>query len=72
MIPEENTKDLAEIPENVKSGLEIIPVARMDDVLKHALVRMPEPIEWDEVAEEAAAAARAAADKGAEAASRAH
>jgi ATP-dependent Lon protease len=47
----------------VKSGLEIIPVARMDDVLKHALVRMPEPIQWDEVAEEAAAAARAAAAK---------
>ena len=71
MIPEENTKDLAEIPENVKSGMEIIPVARMDDVLKHALVRMPEPIEWDEVAEEAAAAARAAADKAGEGA-RAH
>src|SRR6202166_2050982 len=48
LIPEENTKDLAEIPDNVKSGLEIIPVARMDEVLKHALVRPPEPIEWDE------------------------
>ncbi len=48
LIPEENVKDLAEIPENVKSGLEIIPVARMDDVIKHALVRQPEPIEWDE------------------------
>ncbi len=71
MIPEENAKDLAEIPENVKSGMEIIPVAHMDDVLKHALVRMPEPIEWDEVAEEAAAAARAAADKTGEGA-RAH
>ena len=43
--------------------MEIIPVAMMDDVLKHALVRMPEPIEWDEVAEEAAAAARALAEK---------
>ncbi len=71
MIPEENAKDLAEIPDNVKSGMEIIPVAMMDDVLKHALVRMPEPIEWDEVAEEAAAAARAAADKAGEGA-RAH
>ena len=71
MIPEENVKDLAEIPENVKSGMEIIPVARMDDVLKHALVRMPEPITWDEEAEEAAAAARAAAEKAGEAA-RAH
>jgi ATP-dependent Lon protease len=72
MIPEENVKDLAEIPENVKSGLEIISVSRMDEVLKHALVRMPEPIVWDEVAEEAAAAARAAAEKSSEAASRAH
>ncbi|WP_373504630.1 endopeptidase La [Aestuariivirga sp.] len=72
MIPEENTKDLAEIPENVKSGLEIIPVSIMDDVLKHALVRMPEPIEWDEVAEEAAAAARAEAGKSGESTARAH
>jgi ATP-dependent Lon protease len=48
LIPEDNAKDLAEIPDNVKSGLEIIPVARMDEVLKNALVRRPEPIEWDE------------------------
>ena len=48
LIPEENAKDLAEIPDNVKSGLEIVPVARMDEVLKHGLVRRPEPIEWDE------------------------
>ena len=33
-------------------GMEIIPVAMMDDALKHAMVRMPVPIEWDEVAEE--------------------
>ena len=39
LIPEENAKDLAEIPDNVKSGLEIIPVGRMDEVLAHALVR---------------------------------
>jgi ATP-dependent Lon protease len=63
MIPEENAKDLADIPDNVKSGLEIIPVSRMDDVLRHALARYPEPIEWNEAAEEAAAAARAAQDK---------
>jgi ATP-dependent Lon protease len=61
LIPEENAKDLADIPDNVKSGLEILPVARMDDVIRHALVRMPEPIEWDEAktpipAESAAAA----------------
>ena len=72
MIPEENVKDLAEIPNNVKSGLEIIPVARMDEVLKHALVRMPEPIQWDEEAEEAAAAARAAEAKAGESPARAH
>ncbi len=60
LIPEENAKDLAEIPDNVKSGMEIVPVARMDDVLTHSLVRMPEAITWDEEAEEAAAAARAA------------
>jgi ATP-dependent Lon protease len=61
LIPDENAKDLAEIPDNVKSGLEIIPVARMDDVLKIALTRNLEPIKWDEEAEEAAAAARAKA-----------
>jgi ATP-dependent Lon protease len=48
LIPEENVKDLSEIPENVKSGLEIIPAARMDDVIAHALVRKPERIEWDD------------------------
>jgi ATP-dependent Lon protease len=59
LIPEENVKDLAEIPENVKSDLELVPVSHVDDVLKHALTRMPSAIEWDELAEEAAAAARA-------------
>ena len=66
MIPEENAKDLPEIPDNVKSGLTIIPVGHVREVLKQALVRAPEPIEWDEAAEEAAAAARAASDKGGE------
>ena len=47
LIPEDNAKDLADIPENVKSGLEIMPVARMDEVLKQALVRAPVPIEWE-------------------------
>ncbi|SER97962.1 ATP-dependent proteinase. Serine peptidase. MEROPS family S16 [Tranquillimonas rosea] len=59
LIPQENAKDLAEIPDNVKEGLEIIPVSHVSDVLKHALVRQPEPIEWDEAAEEEAEAARA-------------
>ncbi|MEZ5839652.1 MAG: endopeptidase La [Hyphomicrobiales bacterium] len=48
LIPDENAKDLADIPESVKSGLEIVPVSRMDEVLAHALVRVPEPIEWTE------------------------
>jgi ATP-dependent Lon protease len=61
MIPEENAKDLTEIPDNVKAGLTIIPVSHVSEVLRQALVRAPEPIEWDEAAEEAAAAARAAA-----------
>ncbi|MFZ8941039.1 MAG: endopeptidase La [Gemmobacter sp.] len=58
LIPEENAKDLTEIPDNVKAGLTIIPVAHVRDVLTRALVRKPEPIEWDEAAEEAAALAR--------------
>ena len=60
MIPKENEKDLTEIPENVTSGLKIIPVSHVSEVLEHALVRKPEPIEWDEAAEEAAAARRLA------------
>jgi ATP-dependent Lon protease len=48
LIPEENAKDLAEIGDNVKSALEIIPVSRMDEVLGHVLIRKPEPIPWDE------------------------
>ncbi|RMH47652.1 MAG: endopeptidase La [Alphaproteobacteria bacterium] len=60
LIPEENAKDLAEIPDNVKEGLEIIPVRHVREVLEHALVRKPEPIEWDEAAEAAEAAKKAA------------
>ncbi|SLN35206.1 Lon protease [Falsiruegeria litorea R37] len=56
LIPQENEKDLPEIPDNVKEGLEIIPVSHVSEVLKHALTAEPEPIEWDEAAEEAAAA----------------
>jgi ATP-dependent Lon protease len=55
LIPRENEKDLAEIPDNVKEGLDIIPVDHVRDVLRLALVRAPEPVEWDEEAEEAAA-----------------
>ncbi|OAN81612.1 endopeptidase La [Erythrobacter sp. EhN03] len=48
LIPEDNVKDLAEIPDNVKDGLEIVPVSHVDEVLTHALCSMPEPIEWTE------------------------
>jgi len=46
LIPEENAKDLADIPDNVKNEMEIIPVSRIDEVLEHALVSQPVPIEW--------------------------
>jgi ATP-dependent Lon protease len=48
LIPEENAKDLAEIPDNVKKGLEIIPVQHVDEVLAKALTTEPVAIEWDE------------------------
>ncbi|ABS68821.1 endopeptidase La [Xanthobacter versatilis] len=48
LIPEENAKDLADIPANVKNALEIVPVSRMDEVLANALVRPPVPITWEE------------------------
>ena len=48
LIPEENVKDLAEIPANAKEGLEIIPVSHVDEVLARALVEAPVAIEWSE------------------------
>jgi ATP-dependent Lon protease len=60
IIPEENVKDLADIPDEVKRKLDIKPVARADDVLRIALTRMPERIVWDDEA-----AALAAKDEGA-------
>jgi len=53
LIPDENAKDLVDIPDEIKNALEIRPVAVLDDVLKIALVHAPEPVEWDEGAEEA-------------------
>ncbi|MGC6529101.1 MAG: endopeptidase La [Paracoccaceae bacterium] len=46
LIPQENEKDLADIPDNVKEGLEIIPVKHVKHVLEHALIEAPEPIDW--------------------------
>ncbi|MEO0624860.1 MAG: endopeptidase La [Pseudomonadota bacterium] len=57
MIPKENVKDLREIPDTVKDGLEIVPVETVSEVLEIALTRTPEPIEWDWDAELAKAAA---------------
>ena len=65
LIPQDNAKDLADIPDNVKNALEIVPVNTIDEVLKNALTRMPEPIEWDEeawLAEQAAAGKRPSPD----------
>ena len=55
VIPSENEKDLADIPDNVKKGLEIVPVANMEEVLKVALVRAPVPVVWEEPEEPPAA-----------------
>ena len=48
LIPKENAKDLAEIPDNVKSGMEIIPVSTIDELLAYALVRPLTPIDWSD------------------------
>jgi ATP-dependent Lon protease len=48
LIPKDNEKDLAEIPDNVKKGLEIVPVATVDEVLKKALTQALTPIKWEE------------------------
>lgn len=57
LIPQENAKDLVDIPDNVKNELDIIPVSMMDEVIKNALVRVPEAIEWTPPADDAAAIA---------------
>jgi ATP-dependent Lon protease len=64
LIPKDNEKDLADIPENVKKGLEIIPVSIADEVLHHALVKPLAPIEWSDADEvEAIAAKNAESDR---------
>jgi len=63
LIPEENEKDLADIPDSVKNGLKIIPVTHVSEVIERALVSAPEAVEWDQAAEEAAALARITSDK---------
>jgi ATP-dependent Lon protease len=61
LIPKDNEKDLAEIPDNVKRGLKIIPISTVDELLRNALVTPPQPIEWTEPEEAAAIAARVSA-----------
>jgi ATP-dependent Lon protease len=57
LIPEENVKDLQEIPENAKNNLEIVPVRWIDQVLEVALERLPEALAEDEPPAAVAAAA---------------
>ena len=56
LIPEENEKDLVDLPDNVKAALEIIPVSDITEVLAHALVQPLAPIEWSAEDEQALAA----------------
>ncbi|MBS3929829.1 MAG: endopeptidase La [Sphingomonadales bacterium] len=71
LIPEDNRKDLAEIPQNVIEGLEIIPVSHVDEVLAQALVEPLEAIEWSE-ADDLASQPGAAGAGGAGSAATAH
>lgn len=64
IIPKDNEKDLAELPDNVKSGLEIIPLGQVEDVLARALVRPLVPIEWVEAIEPVIAAVAATSTPG--------
>lgn len=64
VIPKDNEKDLIEIPDNVKKGLKIVPVSHVDEVIELALVRKPEPIEWEEAPAEIKPAAEGAVAPG--------
>ncbi len=67
LIPQENEKDLADVPETVKAGLEIIPVSTMDEVLSHALTGPLTPVEWSDEEEAARATPKADESDGPEA-----
>jgi ATP-dependent Lon protease len=62
LIPKDNEKDLAEIPDNVKRGMTLIPVSHADEVLLHALTRPLTPIEWEEEGAQPAQAVAADGD----------
>jgi ATP-dependent Lon protease len=57
LIPQENEKDLADLPDNVKQALEIVPISTVDQAVARALTRIPEPIEWSEADQPAVAVA---------------
>jgi ATP-dependent Lon protease len=63
LIPAENEKDLADIPDNVKKGLEIIPVATIPQVLSHALIKMPERISVENQGDMADSSTKSAENK---------
>ena len=67
LIPRDNEKDLAEIPDNVKKGLAIVPVGTVDEVLGHALTRRPVPIEWEPMETAKSPVADAGEESGADA-----
>ena len=64
LIPAENEKDLADIPDNVKKGLKIIPVSNVDDVLKHALAGELVAIDWPAEGEEVASVGDGSGEEG--------
>ncbi len=64
LIPQDNEKDLADIPANVKKGLEIVPVKTIDEVLFHALEEMPKPISDDSGKKITQIASKSAENKG--------
>ena len=63
LIPEENAKDISELPDSLKNALDIVPVSRMEEVLAHALVRKPVAILWEEDAKAAAKLAKAVVEE---------
>ena len=66
LIPEDNVKDLADIPANVKKGLEILSVSTIDEVLGHALLSMPVPKIDDSGKKTAEISSKTAENKGKE------
>ena len=58
-----NEKDLADIPDNVKRNLELVPVSTVEEVLEHALVSTLVPIEWDDEAEDVTRVASSPAEE---------